>query len=168
VLSGLEIAEMGDCLIAYLAGVLDVGGSIGIVKTSNRTSRGTSRGSTYSEHVIFRQVTPSTVDLLHATFGGTRHLSKPPNGKGAVQHTWQVSNLKAASCLQALRPYLRARAEHADNCLALTRMKALSAAIRRASAREVPLSPEAGRLQLEVEQLYLRAHQLNRRRTSSD
>jgi hypothetical protein len=117
----------------------------------------------YSERVGVRQVEPHAIDLLHGLFHGYRGMNAPSSKAGRPLHSWQVTDLRAATFLQAIRPFLLIKAAQADNALALRVVKDASKAAR------VPLGrghvgsvvrPEA--LGVEMHRLYLVAHDLNR------
>ena len=52
-------------ILAYLAGVIDSDGSIGIKRSTYAMRHGNGGQATYSERVMCRQVTPEAVRLLN-------------------------------------------------------------------------------------------------------
>lgn len=150
--------------LAYLAGIIDADGTIGI-KRSSYSARvvGDSTQPTYSERVCVRQVEPHAVDLLHSLFGGRRGTTKPSAKRGRPLHEWQVTDMKAAACLRAVLPYLRIKAEQARNCLALREVKEASKKARVAPGRGHQGSARRpAELSTEMERLRERAKTLNR------
>lgn len=150
-------------LLAYLAGVIDSDGSIGIKRSTYGMRHGNGGQPTFSERVMCRQVTPEAVLLLRDTFGGYYGITKGSTAKGRPLHSWQVTDMKAAECLRALRPYLHVKAAQADNALALRVVKDASKAARVAVGRGhmgSAVRPEA--LSVEMERLVEVAHALNR------
>jgi hypothetical protein len=153
---------MDSNLLAYLAGVIDSDGSIGIKRSTYAMRHGNGGQATYSERVMCRQVTPDAIVLLRDIFGGYYGMTAASTPRGKPLHSWQVTDLRAAACLKALRPFLRVKAAQADNALALRVVKNASKAAR------VPLGrghvgaivrPEA--FGLEMERLLAVAHELN-------
>ncbi len=150
-------------LLAYLAGVIDSDGSIGIKRSTYGMRHGNGGQATYSERVMCRQVTPQAIDILRDTFGGYRGITAPSTPRGKPLHSWQVTDLKAVACLQALRPFLHVKTAQADNALALRVVKNASKTAR------VPFGrghvggiarPEA--IGVEMDRLLQVAHDLNR------
>src|SRR5262245_33597791 len=111
---------MDDLTLAYLAGVIDSDGYIGI-KRSTYSMRvlGESHQAIYSERMGVKQVELPAVALLQVTFGGYLGLAQPSAKKGRPLHTWYVHSAAAGRALAMLRPYLRIKAAQADNALAL-------------------------------------------------
>jgi hypothetical protein len=150
-------------LFAYLAGVIDSDGTIGIKKsTYSMRVTGDSGQATYSERVSVRQVEPGAVDLLVQTFGGSHYMTKPSAVKGRPLHTWAVTDLRAAACLRAIRRYLLVKGPQADNALVLRKAKDQSKKIRVAKGRgHAGSSARTPEMSAEMERLYLLAKQLN-------
>jgi hypothetical protein len=97
--------------LAYLAGILDGEGYIGVKRSANpgRVTPG------HHARVSVKMNTPApAVALLAETFGG-RHASE--NGRAMM--CWQVTDAAAERTLRALLPYLRVKREQAENALAL-------------------------------------------------
>ncbi len=99
---------MGDSeaeLLAYLAGIIDADGCIGILRTKTGFVPNLSCG----------QVAEEAVTMLHAAFGGSvskTKLSAEKNRRG--QHRWRVSNQIAGECAHLLLPYLRIKRRQAE------------------------------------------------------
>lgn len=122
--------------LAYLAGVIDSDGTIGIKKNSySRRVIGDSTQDTYSERICVKQVEPFAVDLLHAIFGGYRFIADPNAKRGKPLHGWQVTDLKAIATIKAIRPFMRIKHRQADVCLELRRIKTISKKVRVAKGR---------------------------------
>lgn len=98
--------------LAYLAGVVDSDGWIGIRRTRTRWA------DTYQPGVAVKQVTPEAVSLAHATFGGHLWQQAPGATRGRPLWTWGVTAAAVVPVLRSLRPYLRIKAAQADNALA--------------------------------------------------
>lgn len=151
-------------ILAYLAGVIDSDGYIGI-KRSTYAMRVTkdSKQPIYSERICVKQVEPQAVELFHATFGGTLTKAKPNARRGRPLHSWQVTDKKAAAVCAALLPYLRIKAEQARNCLALRDAKEASKSERVARKRgHVGSAPRSAQMSESMEAMYVRAKALNK------
>lgn len=148
--------------LAYIAGVIDSDGTIGIKRnTYSMRVVGDSTQPTYSERVCLKQVEPHAVDLIHKLFGGSRYITKPSVRRGRRLYTWQVTDLKAASFLQAIISFLLIKNKQARNCLKLRAVKNLSKNARKGPDRK--RLPQSG---VEMERLYDLAHVLNHVGTS--
>lgn len=150
--------------LAYLAGVLDSDGTIGI-KRSTYAMRvtGDSSQPVYSERIHIRQVTREAVDLFAATFGGNVTPEDPHAKRGRPLWKWGQTDKKAATTLVALFPHLKIKRAQAANCLALREVKERSKIARMSKGRGHAggaRRPEP--LSVEMETLYLRAKELNR------
>lgn len=154
---------MDSIVLAYLAGVIDSDGSIGIKRSTYGMRHGNGGQPTFSERVMCRQVTPEAIDLLRETFGGYRGITASSTPRGKPLHSWQVTDLKAVACLQALRPFLRVKAAQAENALALRVVKDASRAARVPFGRgHVGGIARPESLSIEMERLLAVAHELNR------
>lgn len=110
--------------LAYLAGVLDSDGFITIKRSTygmrvldDRQNPG------FSEWMGLKQTSPVAVDIFHAAFGGYRSVQKPSARNGKPLHSWQASNLQAATALCALLPFLRIKRRQAEIALELRALK---------------------------------------------
>ncbi len=155
---------MDKLTLAYLAGVLDSDGTIG-VKRNTYSVRviGDSTQATYSERIHIRQVTREAVDLFAATFGGNVTPEEPHAKRGRPLWKWGQTDLKAAATLAALLPYLRIKRAQAENCLALRSIKNASKIARVAPGRgHVGASHRSPEASAQMEACFLRAKELNR------
>lgn len=106
-------------VLAYLAGIIDADGTIGITKSTYALRRWGRWGPVFYPHIGVKQVEPHAVTLLKETFGGGLYRSNPsaPNGRPLL--AWRVTNRKAEGCLQSLLPFLRIKKGQAENALRL-------------------------------------------------
>ena len=154
---------MTRTVAAYLAGVFDSDGTIGIKRnTYSMRVVGDSAAPTYSERIHIRQVERPALELLAATFGGNIGVDDPNAKRGRPLFCWGQTDAKAARTLRALLPFLRIKRQQAKNCLALRAVKERSkrARVRRNRGCVGALSRTAAHGH-EMERLYLRAKQLN-------
>jgi hypothetical protein len=105
-------------LLAYLAGIVDGEGYIG-VKRSSHPGRVTCG---HHARISVKMNAPApAVRLLHDTFGGR---CAPENDRAML--CWQVTDLAAERTLIELLPYLIVKRAQADNVLALRSWQASS------------------------------------------
>lgn len=155
---------MDETILAYLAGVLDSDGTIGVKRStySMRVTRD-SKQPTYSERIHIRQVSREALDLFAATFGGNIGREDPNAKRGKPLYRWGLTDRKAAVVLEALLPYLRIKRAQAVNCLALRFVKERSkierVAVGRGHRGAAPRPAEISRL---MEECYIEARRLNR------
>lgn len=123
-------------LLAYCAGVVDSDGMIGVkLSTYAMRVRQDSTQPHFSERIQVRQVEAAAIELLRSLFGGALWREKPSARNGKPLWCWQLSDLKAATCLDALLPYLRIKRKQAENCLRLRAIKTESKRARIAVGR---------------------------------
>ncbi len=103
--------------IAYIAGIIDGEGYVGMIKTV------TSPRIYPNMYVLVPRITVKmcereATDLGHKLFGGSIYQVKA-FGNNRRAWTWQLTNKKAvANCIKHLMPYLRIKKHQAD-CISL-------------------------------------------------
>lgn len=155
---------MDETTLAYLAGVLDSDGTIG-VKRNTYSVRvvGDSGQPTYSERIHIRQVERAALELFAETFGGNIGITDPSAKRGRPLWNWGQTDKKAAATLAALLPYLRIKRRQAENCLALRAIKEESKITRVAKGRgHIGARPRPDELSIRMEACFIRAKELNR------
>jgi len=158
-----SMRDMKKIDLAYLAGVLDSDGTIGIKKNTYavRVLKNSTQ-ATYSERVHIRQVTPQALDLFVEVFGGKLGKAKPSAPNGRELWTWGVTDKRAVTVLRALIPFLRIKRSQAINCIALRALKTTSAKQRIAKGRgHVGASVRSLDLSNRMEARYQQAKSLN-------
>ena len=143
--------------LAYIAGLFDADGTIGIKRnTYSMRVLGNSTQPTYSERIHIRQVERGGVDLCAEIFGGNIGITQPSTPSGKPLFNWGKTDMKATQVLRAILPYLRIKRAQALNCLDLRRVKETSKRKRRShSPRPIAISDV-------MESLYQKAKELNR------
>lgn len=127
---------MDSLTFAYLAGVLDSDGTIGIKRSTYAMRvRGDASTPIYSERIHIRQVTREAIDLFAETFGGNVAMEDPHAKRGRVLYRWGCTDKRAVEVLTALLPYLRIKRQQALNCMALRDVKERSKIARVAVGR---------------------------------
>lgn len=103
---------------AYVAGIFDGEGSIGIVV--HKKSYGARRYP--RPHVTIVNTNKQLLDFIHNTFGGQKVASRPPTDgvvKGNLPlYTWTIgSHIDVAAFLEMILPYLIVKREKAEEVL---------------------------------------------------
>lgn len=89
--------------LAYLAGLLDGEGYVGIKKSLYKRS---CPSPTYHERIQIRMIVEEAIKLFQKTFGGNYYKEKPHCNKGKPLYCYQASDLKATNICKILLPYL--------------------------------------------------------------
>ena len=107
--------------MAYLAGILDSDGFISIQRTKKNMRRGAATwlATYYTARVGIAGTRRQPHDFAAAIFGGPVRPYEPKNLRHRTQFQWTVSGRMAVPVLEAVRPYLLVKAEHADLVLRL-------------------------------------------------
>ncbi len=100
--------------LAYLAGVMDSDGYIGVGK-----KKAGKWAANYQPRVQVKQVDTEATDLFRETFGGHLYRHEPSAERGRPLWCWQVHSAACRPVLDALLPYLRIKRNRAENALAL-------------------------------------------------
>jgi hypothetical protein len=150
-------------ILAYLAGLLDADGTIGIKRnTYSMRVVGDSKQPTYSERIHIRQVERQGLDLLASTFGGRVTVEDSHAKRGRPLFRWGQTDKKAAGTLKRLLPYLRIKHAQAENCLVLRKVKEKSKRQRVAKGRgHKGSAPRSKAMSDMMQKLYLQAKTLN-------
>jgi hypothetical protein len=158
-----EFPPVDNSDLSYCAGVIDSDGYIGIKRSTYAMRvRGDSTQPIFSERIAVKQVEPQAIDLLKALFGGRRGVERPSAKNGKHLNAWQVTDKQAANCLLALIPFLRIKKLHAENCLALRKLKDQSRRERTCFGRgHVGGKRRPQTITNKMEKLYARSKELN-------
>jgi hypothetical protein len=92
---------------AYLAGIVDGEGYVGIRRTYGK------RTGHFQGFVRVRMTDRAALDMLHATYGGSINPYSV-EGNRKPGWLWQVRSRAASVALDSMRPYLRVKNEQAD------------------------------------------------------
>lgn len=104
---------MGSAIYAYLAGIIDADGYI----TINRSQRGTT--IYHAPQVGIAGTRRQPHDLAASLWGGNVGLFKPNNPSHREQYQWTRQGAAAVAVIEAIRPYLLIKADHADLAIEL-------------------------------------------------
>lgn len=112
---------MNQIDVAYLAGVID---SDGCIRVERLVQRKLGSLISYCAMVHVQQVESEAVHLAKDIFGGYIQHPKPPARfpKARPMVRWVAKSRIAVRALTCLRPYLRIKAEQADNAIALGKL----------------------------------------------
>ncbi len=107
--------------LAYIAGITDADGYIGIKKTKPGKTGRIFPG--YHERIQIRMVEESAIRFIAENLGGWYYKEKPSATKGKPLFCYQANDLAAAKILYVLLPFLRIKKEQAKNALLLRENK---------------------------------------------
>lgn len=109
-----------DTDIAYCAGLIDGEGCIRIKRTKPYTHLTGRQNTAYGIAIQVRMVEEGAIKFLAETLGGWYFREKKAHSEnGRPLYCWSVSDRKAEAVINTIRPYLRVKADQADNALAL-------------------------------------------------
>lgn len=108
-----------ETTIAYLAGLIDGEGYIGVKRTHRRDAT----SPIFHERIQVRMVHEGAIALLAATLGGNYYREKAHANNGRPLYCWQASDALAARILERVLPYLIVKRAAAENVLRLRASK---------------------------------------------
>lgn len=111
-------------ILAYLAGLVDGEGYIGIKKSPAYRAITGRVNPAYHERIQVRMVDRAGLDLLSKTLGGWLYTEKPHTRNGRPLWCYQASDQRAAEVCRTLLPYLRIKQQQAALLLRLRDEKA--------------------------------------------
>lgn len=106
----LQIAAT-ETELAYFAGIIDGEGSILIARARYRYKNG--GGPCYRVVFSLSNTNKELMDWICLKFGGKAYISKRIPGN-KQSYTWMVSNKRAATIIEMVRPYLIAKQKQAN------------------------------------------------------
>ena len=115
---------MKETDIAYVAGIIDADGYIGVKKSKPSPKSGRIHHS-YHERIQVRMVDEPAIKFITDMFGGNYYREKPSAVKGKPLYCYQASDLKAFTILKIVFPYLRIKKHQAGVCFLLRQHKKL-------------------------------------------
>jgi len=128
-------------IYAYLAGLLDGEGYIGIKKTNNRAD---CVNPQYHERIQIRMVDEPAIKLFKETFGGNYYREKASRSKLSKKplYCYQASDKLASEIIKKLIPYLLIKNRQAKLILELRKSKESKESRLRGSPAKRPMKPE--------------------------
>jgi len=112
-------------VLAYLAGLVDGEGYIGIKKSAAYKCQGRKTPG-YHARIQVRMVDEAAIRLLAETLGGWYYREREAHANRRALFCYQASDKSAELILRKLLPFLRVKAEQAKSVLALRELKAES------------------------------------------
>lgn len=111
--------------IAYIAGLIDGEGYIGIKKTpaykcQDRQTNG------YYARIQIRMVDEQAIKFIAENLGGWYYKEKPHTVKGRLLYCYQASNKAADKILTILLPFLKVKKSVAETVLSLRKLQSTS------------------------------------------
>lgn len=111
--------------LAYIAGLIDGEGYIGIKKSPPYKCQGKVSPS-YHARIQIRMVNEAAIKFISETLGGWYYKEKPSVTNGRPLFCYQASDKSAEVILKTIRPHLRVKDKSADTVLALRALQANS------------------------------------------
>lgn len=156
--------------LAYIAGIVDGEGYVGIKKAKLRKD---CKNPGYHARLQIRMVDEEAIQFIASTLGGWYYPEKPHAKNGKPLFCYQASDKKAGDILKVLLPYLRVKKGPALNVLELRNLQSQGSQHRTkitgtknfpnkyGTAREVPCLSFSDEYISRCESLYLLAKELN-------
>ena len=107
--------------IAYIAGLIDGEGYLGIKKTP-RLYNGRVNPQ-YQERIQIRMVDEQAIEFITNTFGGTYHKESPHAAKGRPLYCFATTDKQSVKIITTILPYLRVKNRVAETVLRLRSLK---------------------------------------------
>lgn len=111
--------------IAYIAGLIDGEGYIGIKRTKAYKCQGRTTPG-YSARIQVRMVDEPAIAFMGGVLGGWYYREKARSERGRPLYCYQLSHKKAEAALRRLLQYLRVKRVVAETVLAFCDLKATS------------------------------------------
>lgn len=100
-------------ILAYVAGIIDGEGHIGITKQNRLYCKTRKRATGYSLRIAVKMCDGDVIDFLYGNFGG--HVGRILiEGYKSEQYQWVINCRKAAQLLKDILPFLRAKKAQAE------------------------------------------------------
>lgn len=112
-----------ETTLAYLAGLVDGEGYVGIKKSLTGVRSGKQKSPSYHERIQIRMVDEAGIKLFTKVFGGNYYKEKPHSNSGRLLYCFQISDLSASKALKILLPFLVIKGNQAKLVLALRKSK---------------------------------------------
>ena len=113
---------ISQILLAYLAGIIDGEGYIGIKKYSGKNCV----SPTFHERIIVCMSEKYILDIFKKNFGGSIHIRIFKNKiikTNKIGYAWEASDKKAANIVKIFLPFLRVKNKQAKIVLKLRKSK---------------------------------------------
>ena len=111
---------MKETDIAYIAGLIDGEGYIGIKKASVRKD---CFHPSYHARIQIRMVDEPAIKFITETLGGQYYKEKPNANNGRPLYCYQASDKIAATILKTIIPYLKVKKQSAETVLQLRKLQ---------------------------------------------
>ena len=108
--------------IAYLAGLIDGEGYIGIRRIKSKANGRVNFG--YQERIQVRMIDEAAIKFLTESLGGYYYAEKVPQKNRRQLYCFQASDLAAAKIIKTILPYLRVKRGVAEKVLAFREFRA--------------------------------------------
>ena len=112
---------MKETDIAYIAGLIDGEGYIGIKRITSLTNGRVN--PTYQERIQIRMVDEGAIKFISECLGGNYYAEKPHAHKGRPLYCFQASDKIAIRILKTILPYLRVKKFVAEKVIAFREVR---------------------------------------------
>jgi hypothetical protein len=159
--------------IAYVAGLVDADGYIGIKKAAAYKCQGRKTPG-YHGRIQIRMVSEEAIAFISTLLGGWYYKEKPSAKKGRPLYCFQASDKSAEKILKTIVPFLKIKKESAKTVIALRNLQANGAKHRtkilgyrnfpnsHGTPRKVPNLVFSDEYVAQCESLYMQCKELNR------
>ena len=115
-------------VLAYLAGLLDGEGNVGIASAFDKKK---SKNRSYYPHLMIANTYEPVMRWLEDLVGGTVDVHVPSTNKAHYKtcYRWRLHGKNAETFLRAVRPYLRIKHEQADVVFELQKVRGKNATL---------------------------------------
>ena len=156
--------------LAYIAGIVDGEGYVGIKKAALRKD---CHHPGYHARIQIRMVDEPAIHFIASILGGNYYSEKPHAEKGKPLFCYQASDLRASEILQTLLPFLQVKRNQALNVLEFRKLQSQGRQHRtkilgyrnfpnnHGTPRQVPNLAFSDEYVQKCEAFYLRAKELN-------
>lgn len=103
-----------ETILAYTAGLIDGEGYIGVDRNAARREHSIRQNDFYRLNVAVTVTDKSMIDFLMANFGGNSRQRKRHTCNKKLVYEWHLYGGNAVLFLQAIKPYMVAKADQAD------------------------------------------------------
>jgi hypothetical protein len=158
--------------LAYIAGIVDGEGYVGITKTKPYKKKTGRVNPVYHEKVQIRMVNEKAIKFIAQTLGGWYWKEKPSCNKGKPLYCYQISDRQAAEIIKKLLPFLKVKKQQAKIILQLrkyrtSKIKREMVPIKMKSRWGKTITVKRGRYSKQtinkMENFYLKCKELNKK-----
>lgn len=107
---------------AYIAGIFDGEGTIGIYKHKSKDSA-KRRGYVYETTLYVVNTDKQLIELMYSYFGGNMRTRKKQKENHKTSYAWNISGSKVINVLEIILPYLRLKKRQGELLIEFQKIK---------------------------------------------